>query len=98
MGPSIRFLLLGWLSACQVASACAQKLPPPDREATIPLARIPRVTRPPQLEEFLENRPRQAELRVDSFRQYIPGDGEPASEKTAAYLSYDDKNLYVAFV
>jgi hypothetical protein len=71
--------------------------PPPGR-ATIPLARIPRVSKAPKLEDFLEERPREAELVVDDFRQYVPGDGNAASEKTAAYLSYDDKNLYVVFV
>jgi hypothetical protein len=77
----------------------AQKpsLPLPGR-ATIPFARIPRVEKPPKLEDFLENRPREAELAVENFKQYVPGDGTPASEKTTAYLSYDEKNLYVVFV
>ena len=51
-----------------------------------------------KLEDFLENKPREAELVVESFRQFIPGDGTPATENTTAYLSYDDKNLYVVFV
>jgi hypothetical protein len=51
----------------------------------------------PKLEDFLENHPREAELTVTDFRQNIPGDGTPATESTTAYLSYDDKNLYVAF-
>ena len=40
--------------------------------------------------------PREAELVVTDFRQYMPGDGEPVTQPTTAYLSYDDKNLYVA--
>ena len=72
--------------------------PPPPGRATIPLARIPRVSKAPKLEDFLKSRPREAELVVDDFRQYVPGDGNAATEKTAAYLSYDDKNLYVVFV
>lgn len=35
---------------------------------------------------------------VTSFLQRQPRDGAPASRPTAAYLSYDDKNLYVVFV
>src|SRR5256714_443734 len=66
--------------------------------AKIPLSRIPRVYRAPQLEDFLENRPREAELTVTDFRQNTPGDGTPATESTTAYLSYDDKNLYAVFV
>ncbi|MBI3668641.1 MAG: carbohydrate binding family 9 domain-containing protein [Acidobacteria bacterium] len=63
-----------------------------------PLTRIPRVTRPPKLEDFLKGSPREAEAIITDFRQYQPGDGIPLSQKTTAYLSYDDRNLYVAFV
>ena len=100
MGPCVRFLSLWVGLLCLVSGeVCAQvaHVPPPPR-ATIPLAKIPRVTRAPKLEDFLEHRPRQAELKVTDFRQYIPGDGIPASEPTTAYLSYDDRNLYIVFV
>jgi len=73
-------------------------LPPPPVRKPIALARIPRVHRPPKLEDFLQDRPREAELEVTDFRQYLPGDGIPATEATTAYLSYDDKNLYVIFL
>ena len=59
---------------------------------------IPRVTRPPKLSEFLNNAPREAEVAVTDFVQMDPTDGAPATEKTTAYLSYDDKNLYVGWV
>ncbi len=59
---------------------------------------IPRVTRAPKLADFLENRAREAEAVVTDFHQFKPRDGAPASQPTAAYLSYDDRNLYVAFV
>jgi hypothetical protein len=99
MGLGTRIFLLGWLVLCSARATMAQRpRTPPPSGTTIPLARIPRVSKAPKLEDFLENRPRQAELAVDNFRQYIPGDGNPASEKTTAYLSYDDKNLYAVFV
>jgi uncharacterized protein DUF5916 len=60
--------------------------------------RIPRVSRPPTLDDYLNGVPREAELTVTDFRQYRPGDGEPVSQPTTAFLSYDDKNLYVAFI
>jgi hypothetical protein len=36
--------------------------------------------------------------KVTGFVQRNPHDGEPVSEATEAYLGYDQKNLYVAFV
>ena len=60
--------------------------------------RIPRVSRPPVLDDFLNGVPREAELTVTDFRQYRPGDGDPVSQPTTAFLSYDDQNLYIAFV
>lgn len=64
----------------------------------IPLERIPKVSRPPKMEDFLNGTPREAELKINDFRQFDPSDGEPVSQPTTAYLSYDDRNLYVAFV
>ncbi len=67
-------------------------------QAQPPTLQIPRVSRPPTLEDFLDDRPREAEAHIMGFRQREPGDGVPASQETSAYLSYDDKNLYVVFV
>lgn len=100
MGPVIRNSLLGMvflLAAAARLPAQAPALPPVDA-GKIPLSKIPRVHRAPKLEDFLEHRPREAELAVTDFRQNTPGDGTPATEATSAYLSYDEKNLYVAFV
>ncbi len=68
-----------------------------DVEAPKPVVQIPHVSRAPRLADFLENRQREAEKRIDDFRQREPRDGVPASRSTAAYLSYDDANLYVIF-
>ena len=62
------------------------------------MVRIPRVSRPPVLEDFLKDTPREAEATVEDFRQREPGDGIPVSQRTSAYLSYDQKHLYVVFV
>jgi hypothetical protein len=59
---------------------------------------IPRIQKPPKLEEFLNGGARDDMRRVDDFRQRQPGDGVPASQKTSAWIGYDDKNLYAVFV
>ena len=59
---------------------------------------IPRVTAPPKLEDYLDGKSRTDELRVTGFKQRDPADGVPVTQDTTAYLSYDDKHLYVIFV
>jgi hypothetical protein len=100
MGPVIRNILLGTVLLLVAGARITAQTPapPPANAAKIPLSTIPRVHRAPKLQDFLENHPREAELAVSDFRQNLPGDGAPATELTAAYLSYDDKNLYVVFV
>ena len=60
--------------------------------------KIPRVSRAPKLSDFLNDTPREAEVVVTVFKQFDPHDGEPVSQPTAAYLSYDSKNLYVGWI
>ncbi len=72
-------------------AACAQS-------GATPTLTIPRVSRAPKLGDFLSGTPREKELTVTDFRQMDPGDGTPVSRPTTAFLSYDDKNLYVAFI
>lgn len=60
--------------------------------------RIPKVSRAPRLEDFLNGRPREAEVVISDFRQRTPGDGTPISQATTAYLSHNTANLYVVFV
>lgn len=79
------------LLLCGPALALAQSDPAPS-------ITIPRVSRPPTLSDFLTNTPREAETRISDFRQYNINEGQPVSQPTTAFLSYDDKNLYVAFV
>jgi hypothetical protein len=75
----------------------------PQKPAIAPPAlTIPRLTRAPALEDFLSMKP-EGEIalqmaKVTGFVQRTPHDGEKASEETAAYLGYDQKNLYVVFV
>lgn len=63
---------------------------------------IPKIKTPPTLEDFLEMKPsRRMEGRmakVEGFTQRLPSDGAPVSERTEAYVAYDDKNFYCVFV
>jgi hypothetical protein len=63
---------------------------------------IPRVSSPPTLEDFLDMKPSPAWegklAKVDRFVQRVPSDGEPVSQRTEAYLGYDDRNLYAIFI
>jgi hypothetical protein len=76
--------------------------PAPKPELAPPVLTIPRLTRAPVLEDFLSMKPRgEAALqmaKVTGFVQRNPHDGEKVSEETAAYLGYDQKNLYAVFV
>src|SRR5215470_16606053 len=66
--------------------------------AETPKLVIPRISRPPKLEEFLEDGQRPDLLKVTDLRQRDPGDGDPVSQPTAVYLGYDEKNFYAVFV
>src|SRR5947209_8336308 len=78
----------------------AQKAPPPPA-IKIPQSKdvqIPKIASRPQLEQFLNGNSRPDMKRIDDFRQRQPGDGIPVSRKTAAFIGYDDLNLYAVFV
>jgi len=64
--------------------------------------RIPLLEGPPAIEEFAAMQPSgggSAKMaRVQGFVQSRPRDGEPASQRTEAYVGYDEKHLYVVYV
>ena len=62
-----------------------------------PAISIPRVDSPPTLDDYATTE-RRPGVHVEEFVQRDPGDLVPATERTHAYLSYDDQHLYVAFV
>jgi hypothetical protein len=67
-----------------------------------PTLTIPRLASAPVLDDFLSMKPEgeiaQQMAKVTGFVQRNPHDGEKISEDTAAYLGYDQKNLYIVFV
>jgi len=76
--------------------------PAPRPEVAPPKLTIPRLEHAPSLDDFLSMQPQgDTALRmakVIGFTQRNPHDGEPVTEPTAAYLGYDQKNLYVVFI
>jgi hypothetical protein len=60
--------------------------------------KIPWVPLAPKIDDFISPGNRPVAARVNTFRQREPGDGNPVSEETIAYLSYDSEYLYAAFV
>ena len=67
-----------------------------------PVLVIPRIERPPTIEDFLDMKPNGAMegrlAKVEGFIQQVPSDGESSSQRTEVYLGYDDQNLYVIVV
>jgi hypothetical protein len=86
---------LGW-------SASGPQNPLATANAPVSTIVIPRLSRAPLLEQFLEMRPdgeaASEMVKVTGFVQRDPHDGKPASQPTEAYLGYDEKNLYAVFV
>ncbi len=56
-----------------------------------PEMKIPRVTKAPELSDFMAAFPVGA--RAEAFVQRVPNDGKPSKVRTVAYLSFDDRNL-----
>jgi hypothetical protein len=57
-----------------------------------------RADHPPKLEDYLNPNAEPPGFKITEFLQREPHDGTPVSQETAAYISYDDRFLYVAFI
>ena len=59
---------------------------------------IPKFSHPPKIDGILDNPLWEQEgLKIENFLQLSPKEKGTPSEKTVAYLGYDEKNLYVVF-
>lgn len=71
-------------------------------ERTRPVISIPRLPRPPALEDFLGMQPSGEVagrmVKVSRFIQRDPQDGVRSSQRTEVYLGYDSKYIYFVFV
>lgn len=63
-----------------------------------PVLHIRRVSSPPSLDHYLNGHERPGDVRITGLRQNRPGDGDPISQPTTAYVSYDERHLYAVFV
>ncbi|HXG95147.1 MAG TPA: DUF5916 domain-containing protein [Blastocatellia bacterium] len=85
-------------SVATLAQSSTSLSPSPTPRPSPPTATIPRVSVPPKIEDYLSGGALPQALKITEFFQREPQDGAPATLPTTAYLSYDDKNLYVIFV
>ena len=84
-----------------ILPVCAVALLGPSYCQAAPAVRIPRITHPPKIEDFEGMTPTgaAAELQhVTDFIQNQPSDGQPGTDRTDAYLGYDQTNLYVVLL
>jgi hypothetical protein len=105
--PVKTLLLVGLLSsgigfaATSTQEAAGQPFPSRNSVPALTLT-VPRLEHAPVLEEFISMQPEgptaAGMVKLSGFRQRNPHDGKPASQRTEAYLGYDQKNLYVVFV
>jgi len=76
--------------------------PAPKPDIAPPTLTIPRLSRAPSLDDFLTMQP-QGDValqmaKVTGFAQRNPHDGQAVTERTEAYLGYDQKFFYTVFV
>ena len=85
-----------------LGSAPAYLVSSSDLTGPRPVLIIPRVTRAPVIEDFLEMKPngemKRQLAKVEDFIQQQPADGKPSSQRTEVYFGYDSRNLYAIFL
>lgn len=70
------------------------KVPPQPK----PALDIPRFQTPPKIDGVLDNPAWETQaLKIEDFVQLTPKENGAPSERTVAYVGFDDKNLYLAF-
>ncbi len=97
----VRIPLLLFITLALSLFTFAEPFDDPNAGPPKPL-RIARMQQAPTLADFAEMQPSD-ELegqmtKVSDFIQQRPRDGQPATQRTEAYLGYDDKHLYITFV
>ena len=87
-----------WVLLVLLARPVSAQSPPPALPPAGGSVNIPRVEQAPSIDDYLDGAPRAEEAALTNFYQREPGDGVPVTQPTEAYLSYDERNLYVIFV
>jgi hypothetical protein len=86
----------GWMIAAFVSALIVSAAPAATEEAARRLV-IPRLPEVPKIDGTLDNPVWEHALKIENFVQLSPKENGVPSEKTVAYLGYDEKNLYIAF-
>ena len=87
-------IVLASAGVLALGASPAAQTPAPSKE---PL-QIPRLSHAPKIDGVLDNPVWETEaLKIEAFVQLSPKENGAPTEKTTAYLGYDEKNLYVAF-
>lgn len=85
------------LAAALILTAAAPVFASQAPAALEPLL-IPRMAEAPKIDGVLDNPVWETQaLKIDGFVQLAPKENGVPTERTVAYLGYDEKNLYVAF-
>ncbi len=67
-------------------------------EVKTDISPIPRLSHPPKIDGVLDNDLWEREcLKIENFLQLSPKEKGTPSERTVAYLGYNEKSLYIAF-
>jgi len=94
MNKIVALAALGLMLAGTAAFAASASQTPAPKE---PL-RIPRLSEAPRIDGVLDNPIWETQaLKIENFVQLTPKENGVPTEKTVAYLGYDEKNLYIAF-
>src|SRR6476619_6149383 len=109
MFRSIRSLLGAGLFVCAFCAASAElsaqsepfeaPIPPAvvvRSESGLVTARAVRIERPIDFDGRLDDEMYRQTPPIDGFLQQEPEEGAPASERTEAWIFFDDRNIYVA--
>ena len=105
--PRLRTLLAGLVCLCAPQTASAQvssgasapePLPVYTREADGRVTiRATRIGQPPRIDGRLDDAVYREVQAFSGFIQADPVEGQPETERTEAYVFFDDRNFYVAF-
>ncbi len=87
----VTLLILGFVT---IGSGLAQSETQAQQDEKL---RIPRLSQPLKIDGILEEIYEKEALKIEDFVQLTPKENGQPSEKTVAYLGYDEKNLYLAF-
>nr|WP_314862444.1 DUF5916 domain-containing protein [uncultured Undibacterium sp.] len=86
------------LSLCFASVAAQAQIETQTQVQTQSKLTIPRAKSPPLLRHYVGGVPADAGFAINEFTQRSPSDGNPATQATTAYLSYDDTHFYAMFV